>query len=225
MGAREYCVYRHTAPNGKVYIGITCQKPEKRWQNGRGYLNSHNKHFYNAIVRYGWDNFGHEILFTGLDKDEAEAQERRLIAEYRSADPAFGYNQDLGGCHQGRATAATRKKQSEAKLGNRNPMYGKHIFYGTPCDVSGQNHPMFGRRGKDNPRYGTHHGPESIEKMRANAALSRPVQCVETGAIYRSAEEAGRAIGLSGNGIAGCCRNKPHYNTAGGYHWRYADAS
>ena len=30
-----YSVYKHTAPNGKVYIGITSRKPEYRWNNGR----------------------------------------------------------------------------------------------------------------------------------------------------------------------------------------------
>ena len=34
---RNYCVYKHTAPNGKVYIGITGQSPEMRWRKGYGY--------------------------------------------------------------------------------------------------------------------------------------------------------------------------------------------
>ena len=34
-----WTVYRHIAPSGKVYIGITCQKPEYRWNNGNGYMN------------------------------------------------------------------------------------------------------------------------------------------------------------------------------------------
>lgn len=28
-----YCVYKHTSPNGKVYIGITKKKPNDRWEN------------------------------------------------------------------------------------------------------------------------------------------------------------------------------------------------
>lgn len=224
MEDRAYCVYKHTAPNSKVYIGITRQNPVKRWQNGRGYLDSHNKHFYNAILRYGWNNFRHDILFCGLTKAEAEAYECRLIAEYRSTDPSYGYNQENGGSHHGRDTEAIRQKKAEAKKGPKNPMYGKNVFYGTPCDVSGSKHPMYGRRGQSNPRFGTHHSTEAIEKMRAHGANNKAVQCIETGAIYRSAEEAGRAVGISGNGIAGCCKNKPHYNTAGGYHWRYTDA-
>ena len=32
-----WTVYEHITPSGKRYIGITSQKPEKRWSNGRGY--------------------------------------------------------------------------------------------------------------------------------------------------------------------------------------------
>ncbi len=41
MDNKKYCVYMHTAPNGKVYIGITSQKPSQRFGRGRGYW--HNK--------------------------------------------------------------------------------------------------------------------------------------------------------------------------------------
>ena len=54
----NYCVYLHTSPTNKYYVGITKQNPLKRWANGRGYCK--NKHFYKAILKYGWDNFQHE---------------------------------------------------------------------------------------------------------------------------------------------------------------------
>ena len=39
MSKRKYYIYKHTFPNNKVYIGITCQQPELRWGNaGEGYL-------------------------------------------------------------------------------------------------------------------------------------------------------------------------------------------
>lgn len=47
----NYCVYLHTSPTNKYYVGITKQNPLKRWANGRGYCK--NKHFYNAILKYG----------------------------------------------------------------------------------------------------------------------------------------------------------------------------
>lgn len=30
-------LYMHISPNGKKYVGITCQKPEGRWRKGEGY--------------------------------------------------------------------------------------------------------------------------------------------------------------------------------------------
>ena len=90
-----YCVYMHTAPNGKVYIGITGKNPLYRWQRGHGYRN--NTYFTNAIVKYGWDNFKHEILFDGLSKEEAGKIESELILKHKSNNPEFGYNILAGG--------------------------------------------------------------------------------------------------------------------------------
>lgn len=91
----DYCVYKHTSPRGKVYIGITGQRPEERWQGGLGYR--HNEYFFRAILKYGWENFKHEILHTGLSKDEACAAEVALIASHRSTEKAYGYNITGGG--------------------------------------------------------------------------------------------------------------------------------
>ena len=90
-----WIVYKHTTPSGKVYIGMTNQKPEYRWNHGRGYKN--NKYFYNAIKKYGWDNIKHEILFSDLTKEEASETERRCINEYNSTDAKCGYNLTTGG--------------------------------------------------------------------------------------------------------------------------------
>lgn len=90
-----FCVYKHTCPNGKVYIGITCQNPIKRWKGGSGYQN--NKHFYSAILKYGWDNIKHEILLDSLAEQEAKDVEISLIAKHQSNDREFGYNNTCGG--------------------------------------------------------------------------------------------------------------------------------
>ena len=93
----KYCVYKHTSPSGKVYIGITCMVPNKRWKNGKGYdlCTAFNR----AIQKYGWSNIRHEVLFTGLDKETACREEQRLIKEYDSANPEHGYNLTSGGEH------------------------------------------------------------------------------------------------------------------------------
>lgn len=95
LSSKTYTVYKHTNKiNGKVYIGITRQTPERRWQNGKGYKGTY---FWNAISKYGWDNFKHEILFDGLSKEEACALEIKLIAKYGSDNRERGYNICEGG--------------------------------------------------------------------------------------------------------------------------------
>lgn len=109
-----YSVYRHTSPNGKIYIGITRRAVTDRWGKGRGYKK--NLYFWRAIQKYGWDSFKHEILYDGLSKDEACKIEIELIAKYKSNKFKYGYNICAGG--EGRfgdkQSVETRIKISEA---------------------------------------------------------------------------------------------------------------
>ena len=90
----NFCVYCHISPSGKRYIGITSAKPEKRWDYGRGYRGPA---FRNAIDKYGWESFEHIILATNLSQADAFQMERKLIAEYQTRKPEFGYNITPGG--------------------------------------------------------------------------------------------------------------------------------
>lgn len=92
--ARIYYVYRHVSPSGKSYIGITKQRPERRFQNGMGYKTQDS--FFRAIVKYGWENFTHEILEEGLTEKEACEKEAYYISVYNSFSPN-GYNTREGG--------------------------------------------------------------------------------------------------------------------------------
>lgn len=101
ISTNHYIVYKHTAPNGKVYIGITGFDPEYRWlNNGRGYKTQTT--FFNAIIKYGWINFRHEVLFDGLTKEEALDKEEELIQQYKSYDRRYGYNVSLRGAIYGK---------------------------------------------------------------------------------------------------------------------------
>lgn len=91
----SYKVYKHTSPDSKIYIGMTCQDLEFRWQSGYGYKN--NALFFKDISDYGWDAFTHEILYEGLTEEEACRREMELISSCMSDDPEHGYNLDKGG--------------------------------------------------------------------------------------------------------------------------------
>ena len=85
-----YLVYKHTSPDGKIYIGITKNLPHARWNEGAGYETQ--KKFYKAIQTFGWINFRHEIIAAGLSENEAKKLESELIIEHRSNEDEFGYN-------------------------------------------------------------------------------------------------------------------------------------
>lgn len=75
----SYSLYIHTnLINRKKYIGITSQPCSYRWGvDGKGYNNQ--PKFFNAIQKYGWNNFRHEIIYTNLSKEEALEKETQLI--------------------------------------------------------------------------------------------------------------------------------------------------
>lgn len=147
---RTYCVYKHTSPSGKVYIGITSQNPIKRWSGGSGYKDS--PAFWNAIRKYGWNNITHEILKTDLSKSEAESEEIRLIKMYKSTDREFGYNVENGGNCAGTHSEETRKKISDCNKGK--------TYSAESIEKMRQAHK--GKQvGKDNPFFGRHHSEET----------------------------------------------------------------
>lgn len=111
--------------NGKKYFGITVQEPEKRWKNGKGYYR--NDHFTNAINKYGWDNFGHFVLYKNIPIKIAKNIEELLIKEHMSYDPRFGYNKTYGGELE-KHTEETRRKMSEAMKGEKNPIKRPEVF-------------------------------------------------------------------------------------------------
>lgn len=93
---KTYCVYKHTCPNGKVYIGQTGRNPEARWGKN-GYCYKTTPYFKSAIDKYGWNNISHEILYDGLTQEKACELEIKLIEKYKSNDRRYGYNLTSGG--------------------------------------------------------------------------------------------------------------------------------
>jgi len=110
-----YCIYCHTSPSNKKYIGQTSMQdiPEKRWgYQGKGYQG--NPHFWSAIQKYGWDNFIHEIIEDNLTLDEANEKEEYYIMLYETLDSSKGYNLRHGGSH-GKFSDEARLHMCEAQ--------------------------------------------------------------------------------------------------------------
>lgn len=144
----NYYVYEHVSPSGKRYIGITSQNPERRWRaDGSGYRQ--NPHFMNAIKKYGWENFNHKILYSGLTKEEACELEKTLIERYGTSKCCLGYNRSLGG-EYGELTPEARQQISDAV---------KELWK----DDAYRNHMSEAHKGK--ARSGWHHSDDARRKM------------------------------------------------------------
>lgn len=195
--SRTYCVYRHTSPDGKVYIGMTSIRPTHRWWRGKGYKD--NPLLTADVEKYGWDAFSHEIIRGGLTKEQAQAAEVALIRRHRSRDKARGYNIGKGGAYSP-ASYEGRKRISQANTGNRNKTSGTCAY---------------------KPIYKVDLTEEQIEKYIDANAQKRAVRCVETGEVFRSTREVERQLHISHSGVARCCNGTPRYKTHGGYHWEY----
>lgn len=202
-----YCVYKHTCPNGKVYIGKTCRKPEVRWgYNGERYCTS--PHFWNAIQKYGWDNIKHEILFSKLTAEEASKKEIEMIAFYNSTNRLYGYNITSGGdgslgvSH----TYEWKKEHSKRMSCKNNPFYGKH-------------HTDEKKEYWSNIRRGKNIGGDNPNAKRVEQ-INVDTNCVVN--IFDSIADANRHMGKKPNStnIVACCNGKS--KTAYGFKWRYS---
>lgn len=205
-----YIVYIHINKiNHKRYIGITSQTLAQRSKNGEGYKTS--SHFYHAIQKYGWDNFEHQILYTGLTKEEACKKEVELIKEFNTMNAKYGYNLTTGGEIGAQLSEATLQKKRENMLGDKNPMYGKY--------------------GELNHFFGKQHTLEtkqiiSSKNKGGNNGNAKPIRCINTGIIYPSGREASDWCGIARQNITRCCSGgRPtagkHPNTGESLKWEY----
>lgn len=176
-------------------------KPEYRWNHGKGYREIDQPVFSRAIKKYGWDNFTHEILYTGLSEKDAKNIEISLIRQYKSL--GMSYNITDGG-DGGRGLHNKRKKMSdETKLkmsksrkgllaGNKNPMYGRH-----------ETAPAYGKFGKEHP------ASKKVYQYDLLGNFIKEWDCLS---------DAQRHLNILVTHITACCNGRQ--KTAGGYIWK-----
>ena len=205
-----YTVYQHKNKiNGKVYIGITSQKPEQRWRNGEGYKSS--PHFYSAIQKYGWDNFEHNILFVELTKEQACLKEQELIKEFNSMNREYGYNSTSGG-DIFVMNEETKQKISQALMGNQNNL-------GHSCSEEKKKKISEAQKGRKfteehkqklTEAAKNRHVPCSEEKKQILKEKShkKPVYCEELDKVFESVQECGRQLGIPATNITKLCNGR-----------------
>ena len=234
-----YKVYKHINKiNGKCYIGITSLEPNKRFgKNGIYYKEC--TYFWNAIQKYGWDNFEHIIIADNLTKEQACEYEVNLIEHMKSERPDDCYNILVGG-DLGRKGVPITEEYREKFRGEKNPFAKSVIcietnrvfdtvteackFYhvdrsniaracrtGMACGKDGDIKLHWAYYNKEDKTF-------NVTKIRTR---NKRVYCETTGLYFNSLKEASEYYNVPYDGIWHSC--KYHNATSYGYVWRYAD--
>lgn len=230
-----YKVYVYTNKiNGKKYVGQTCKTLKQRAnKNGSGY----NKctYFYNAIKKYGWDNFIPEILYDNLSKKEADELEIKTIFDLQTTKDKYGYNIALGGNY----CSNPNKKIPVVKLDIEFNYISRYdsitdASYDTNIDktnIAQACRHEYSQSGGfiwlfENDYLSNNYDKEFIlneinkEYIHPNAKIV--VQCdlkMRFIAEYKNICEASRITGISRTGINDNCLHR--LKTTGGYIWMY----
>jgi hypothetical protein len=163
--------------NNKVYVGQTWVSLPDRFNNGYGYINC--SYLYNAIQKYGKDNFEYEVIAICSDQNIANYLEDCYINFYHSRDQTYGYNIKTGGSN-GKLSEETKKKISESLMGvntwtkgrpvseetrrkHSQNMIGKNV--GNILSDETKKKMSVARKGKPSPNKGKVMSAESKQKM------------------------------------------------------------
>lgn len=192
----DYVVYVHTnKTNGKRYVGLT-NNIAKRWcGNGNRYMGC--PHFWAAIQKYGWDNFTHKVIKSGLSLKEANEAEKYYIAKYRTCDKAYGYNIQVGGDACPSMLGKHHSEETKAKM--RMSALGRIIS---------------AEQRKKHSKWMSEHTTGS------DNSRSKPVRCINTGEVFECQRAAAKAKGVNQAKICLCCQGKRTHTH--GLMWEYA---
>lgn len=210
-----YCIENLT--NHKKYIGQS-NDIEYRWKKHKYELNRgyhDNDYLQKAWDKHGCDNFNFYIIEL-CDVEVLNEREVYYIDFYDTLNRDKGYNLTSGGGQNKYYSKEVCEKISQALMGHSVSLETRMKVSEHHADVSGEKHPMFGRK----------HSKEAIEKMR-QAGIGRPsarknltpVLCIELNKVFENATDAGKELHIDSGAILKCCRGER--KTCGGYRWNF----
>lgn len=240
--------------NGKRYVGITCRGYKNRFQEhihdalAKKNLFKKTRIIYNAIRKYGPENFDVMLLEDNITDEDAGVKERYYIELYRTfCEYGLGYNMTRGGggVVDYRHTKETKQKIQRSMTGKkfsaeRNQKI-KEAMTGREYKQEWKDALSQSRLGRftkeENPFYGKHHS-DATKEIISNCNSKRKVICIDTTTnqilhVFKNQSDAGRWVVDNGfatskpltcaGRIGEVCRNNLINSIAYGFHWRFEE--
>ena len=231
-----YKIYKYTNNvNNKIYIGQT-KNSLKRRAGAKGENYKESRIFWNAINKYGWENFKGEILIDNLTIEEANEYETYYIKYYNSTDRNIGYNLDYGGNNKTTSLESCKliseKAKERYKIKENNPMYGKRHSDDVKNKMSeikiGDKNPMYGSKWNDNQINANRKGwcyewteerrkEKSIISKEISKKWSKRVKCLEDDLVFETITEASKHYDVKKSTLSGHLHN--YQKTCKGKHF------
>lgn len=129
---KKHYIYKLTSPSGKVYIGRAVHFNKRMLTHKHSAKSGVKRPLYEAIRKYGWDNFTKEIIDSADNNELAYQLELKYIQQYDSTNTGYNVSlvtKDGGDVWEGRRDTPEYQQLVEVSRKNRtgtgNGMYGK----------------------------------------------------------------------------------------------------
>ena len=222
----------------KAYIGQTIRDIHKHLEEHQQLRSSRCRAIYNAIKKYGWENF--DVEWYEVPDEELNFYEEMLVALLGPLAPG-GYNLMEGGGSKGRPSEESKQKMSEAQKGKTHTEEAKQKMSEAQKGKMrteehkqklreanlGKTHTEKTKKKMRETHTGKEHTEETKKKMSEakTGEKNKTSKCVYQYTIdgtyvdsYGSSGEAARALGKTdGSSICSCARGKRP--TAYGFKW------
>ena len=233
-------IYKITSPSNKVYIGQSIDI-EKRWGSYKRLSCKSQPRLYNSLLKYGVDQHKFEVLIDfdrEISEDYLTHCEQFFMDYYREEGFELMNLRDAGS--KGKPSDETRKKMSEAQLGEKNCNYGKKYSDDRKKEMSertkGEKNWNYGNKASDETRekqsesqkklYKSGYIQPMLGKKLKEEQIEKMSVCILQFDLYdnfiaehKSIHEAGRNTNTIFQNISKCCKGER--KTAGGYKWSY----
>jgi len=144
--------------NNKCYIGQS-KNIHLRWNTHINFYKIVNNHFYNSVIKYGWDNFSFEVIKKTCNCIlSLDIWERYFIKQFNATNSLFGYNITDGG---------SRGVITNQEIRDKKAISMKLAF--SKIREANENNKVKDHYGDKNPMYGRKHSEKSIELMSSSA--------------------------------------------------------